>query len=66
VYITDIYSIFVENSYKAKTLPVEAYLDLKIRYTDTYGRLFPTGIKGIEIDIQITNNKVLSVEVDEN
>ena len=66
VRIVDVYSILVENSYKADIVPVGAEISLKIDLQNENGFLFPQPLEGVNLVAVSTNLGIVSISFDEN
>lgn len=64
--VVDVYSIFVENSYKAEMVPVGAEVSLKVNLQNENGFLFPQPLEGVQLVAVSTNLGIVGIGFDDS
>jgi hypothetical protein len=64
VFISDIFSLQVMNSYDALNMPLGSVLKLPIHFQNEHANRFADNIEGPRVGFSLSHPKVVSVEVD--
>jgi hypothetical protein len=65
VLITDIYNLAAKDVYQTLSFPLGSSMQVPIKFQNEHGHQFANNIEGIEVAVELSHPRVVSVQLDE-
>ena len=65
VLITDIYNLAAKDAYQTLSFPLGSAMNIPVKFQNEHGHQFANNIEGIEVAVELSHPRVVSVQLDE-